>query len=73
MKNNEKLDNLSNEFKAKLKNCKNDEEVKSVLKEAGIEPIDDDMLDLISGGYIQYDFEEGTISELPSYKDQLRP
>ena len=47
---NNRMNDLSDEVKAKLDNCKTDEEKKKVLADAGIEPIDDALLDEVAGG-----------------------
>ena len=43
------FDKLSDEIKGKLKSCKTEEELKSVLTEAGIE-LDQAVLEAVSGG-----------------------
>ncbi len=52
MKNEETIKNLSEEVKTKLAACKNKEEVKKVLAEAGVEPLSDEDLDKVAGGQI---------------------
>ncbi len=47
------MNNLSEEVKQKLAGCKTQEEVKEVLAAAGIEPLDDDVLDGIAGGVVR--------------------
>ena len=47
---NNRLNDLSDEVKANLVNCKTEEEKKKVLADAGIEPIDDALLDEVAGG-----------------------
>jgi len=47
---NNRLNDLSDEVKANLVNCKTEEEKKKVLADAGIEPIDDELLDEVAGG-----------------------
>ncbi len=47
-----KMNNLSDEVKANLVNCKTEEEKKKVLADAGIEPINDELLDEVAGGKI---------------------
>ena len=51
MKNNELLSSLSEEVKKKLVECKTQEELRKVLDEAGIEPLDNELLDAVAGGY----------------------
>ena len=46
----EKINELSEEVKQKLASCKTKEEAKKVLAEAGIEPLDDELLDCVAGG-----------------------
>ncbi len=50
MKNEETIKNLSEEVKKKLAACETREEVKKVLAEAGVEPLDDGDLDKVAGG-----------------------
>ncbi len=50
MKNNELLSSLSEEVKKKLVECKTQEELRKVLDEAGIEPLDNELLDAVAGG-----------------------
>ena len=50
MKNGELMNSLSEEVKQKLAECKTQEEAKKVLTEAGIEPLDDELLDNVAGG-----------------------
>ncbi len=50
---NNRMNNLSDEVKAKLDNCKTEEEKKKVLADAGIEPIDDALLDEVAGGFVR--------------------
>lgn len=42
--------NLSDDLKRKLSECKTEEDVRSVLADAGIEPLDSDLLASVSGG-----------------------
>ena len=42
--------NLNEEVKQKLAACKTAKEAKKVLTEAGVEPLDDELLDAIAGG-----------------------
>ncbi len=46
----ELINNLSEEVKQKLAKCQTAEEAKKVLAEAGIEPLDDELLDEAAGG-----------------------
>ena len=41
---------LSEEVKKRLEECKTQEEIRKVLAEAGIEPLDDGLLDAVAGG-----------------------
>ena len=50
MKFEELMNNLSEEAKQKLAECKTQEEVKKILAEAGVEPLDDKLLDEVAGG-----------------------
>ena len=50
MKNEERMNNLSEEVRQKLAVCKTAEEAKKVLAEAGVEPLDDELLDAVAGG-----------------------
>ena len=50
MKKEELMNDLNEEVKQKLAECKTAEDVKKVLAEAGVEPLDDEMLDEIAGG-----------------------
>ena len=59
MTNKELMDSLSEEVRQKLAKCRTQEEAKAVLTEAGIEPIDDELLDAAAGGlgpFFQKDF-----------------
>ena len=51
MTNKELMNSLSEEVRQKLAKCRTQEEAKAVLTEAGIEPIDDELLDAAAGGY----------------------
>ncbi len=44
------MSNLSEEVKQKLAACKTHAEMEQVLAEAGIEPLDDELLDAVAGG-----------------------
>ena len=50
MKYEELVNGLSEEVKQKLTECKTQEEVKKILAEAGIEPLDSELLDDVAGG-----------------------
>ena len=50
MKNEEFYNSLSEEVKQKLAGCRTAEEAKKVLSEAGVEPLDDELLDEVAGG-----------------------
>ncbi len=50
MESNELLSSLSEEIKKKLAECKTQEELRKVLAQAGIEPLDDELLDTVAGG-----------------------
>ena len=51
MKNDELIRNLSDEVRQKLAECRTAEEIKNVLTEAGVEPLDDELLDGVAGGF----------------------
>ena len=50
MKNEAFYDSLNEDAKRKLAACKTAEEAKKVLAEAGVEPLDDELLDTVAGG-----------------------
>ena len=50
------MNSLSEEVKRKLLECKTQEEAKKVLTEAGVEPLDDELLDNVAGGMRDPDF-----------------
>ena len=50
MKNEEFSYHLSEEVKKKLEECKTQEEIRKVLAQAGVEPLDDELLDAVAGG-----------------------
>ena len=50
MESKELLSSLSEEMKQKLAECKTQEEIRKVLAEAGVEPLDDEILDTVAGG-----------------------
>ena len=52
MTNEEFYNSLSNEVKKELAKCKTEEDVKKVLSDAGVELLDDEMVDDVSGGLI---------------------
>ena len=51
MKKEELMNKLSGEARQKLAACKTEEEAKKVLVEAGVEPLDDELLDAVAGGF----------------------
>ena len=55
MKNEAIYDKLSEEVKQKLAECKTQEELRRVLAEAGVDPLNDALLDAVAGGlpYLQ--------------------
>ena len=50
MKREKRMTALSDEVRQKLAACKTAEEAKKVLAEAGVEPLDDELLDTVAGG-----------------------
>ena len=50
MESKELLSSLSEELKQKLAECKTQEEIRKVLDEAGVEPLDNELLDAVAGG-----------------------
>jgi hypothetical protein len=50
MKNEELYNRLSEDVKKKLAECKTKDEIRKVLAGAGVEPLDDEMLDSVAGG-----------------------
>ena len=64
MESKELLSSLSEEMKQKLAECRTQEEICKVLTEAGVEPLDDELLDAVAGGLM------GGRATIPSY---LRP
>ncbi len=50
MKNEKFYNSLSEEVKQRLSECRTAEEVKKVLSEAGVEPLDDELLEEVAGG-----------------------
>ncbi len=50
MKNEELYNSLSEEVKKNLAGCKTQEEIRKVLADAGVEPLDDELLDTVAGG-----------------------
>ncbi len=54
MKNEERMNNLGEEIKRKLAACKTAEEAKKVLDEAGVEPLDDELLDAVAAGLYRW-------------------
>ena len=53
MKNEEFYNSLSEEVKKNLAGCKTQEEIRKVLAEAGVEPLDDELLDSVAGGFVR--------------------
>ena len=51
---------LSEDVKKKLAECKTQDELRKVLAEAGVEPVDDELLDAVAGGL------RGPISPCPT-------
>ena len=51
MENKDPVKEMSEEVEKKLAACETKEEVKKVLAEAGVEPLDDGDLDKVAGGY----------------------
>ncbi len=62
---NNRMNDLSDEVKANLVNCKTEEEKKKVLADAGIEPIDDELLDEVSAGAVRNNNNRGGQSKRP--------
>ncbi|MCR4772000.1 MAG: hypothetical protein K5855_06760 [Oscillospiraceae bacterium] len=50
MKKEEFYNNLSEDVKKKLAECKTQDELRKVLAEAGVESVDDELLDAVAGG-----------------------
>ena len=50
MKKEEFYNSLSEEVKKKLAECKTQDDIRRVLAEAGVEPLDDELLDAVAGG-----------------------
>ena len=50
MKSEDIINKLSEEVKKKLAECKTQDELRKVLAEAGVEPLDDEQLDAVAGG-----------------------
>ncbi len=50
MKNEEFYNNLSENVKKNLAGCRTQDEIRKVLTEAGVEPLDDELLDAVAGG-----------------------
>ncbi len=55
MKKEDLINSIGKEVKEKLAECKTQEEMKQILAEAGVEPMDDELLDAVTGGgpYLQ--------------------
>ena len=60
MKREKRITALSDEVRQKLAACKTAEEAKKILAEAGVEPLNDELLDRVSGGYYM-----GWVQETP--------
>ena len=65
---NNRMNDLSDEVKANLVNCKTEEEKKKALADAGIEPIDDELLDEVSAGAAPNNNNKGGRSKRPDPK-----
>ncbi len=50
MKKEEFMNGLSEEVRQKLTGCKTAEEAREILSKAGVEPMDDELLDEVAGG-----------------------
>ncbi len=50
MKSEELYENLSEDVKKKLAECRTPDEIRKVLAEAGVEPLDDKLLNAVAGG-----------------------
>ncbi len=59
------INGLSEEVKKKLAACETKEEVKKVLAEAGVEPLDDEDLDKVAGGHFDLRFKERPYDDPP--------
>ena len=73
MKNEEFYNSLSEEVKKNLAGCKTQEEIRKVLTEAGVEPLDDELLDAASGGSLAFgggriDFMQQVIRDSSRHK-----
>ncbi len=66
---------LSDEIKQKLGECKTQEEMRKVLALAGIEPLDDELLEAAAGGwdYINREFEYKRLDKAPEAPEQYIP
>jgi hypothetical protein len=53
LKNKDLYNDLSEEVKKKLAECKTQEEIRKVLAQAGVEPLDDELLDAVAGGTLR--------------------
>ncbi len=42
---------ISEDVRKKLAECKTQDDIRRVLAEAGVEPLDDELLDAVAGGY----------------------
>ena len=73
MKNEEFYNSLSEEVKKQLTECKTQEEIRKVLAEAGVEPLNDELLDAASGGSLAFggermDFMQQVIRDSSRHK-----
>lgn len=55
MNNKDMISKLSDDVKQKLAACKSPEGIRKILAEAGIEALDDRLLDAVAGGFIKDD------------------
>ncbi len=67
MKNEEFYNNLSENVKKNLAECKTQDEIRKVLTEAGVEPLDDELLDAVAGGL------RGPVQGKSGYQSSRRP
>ncbi len=67
MKSGEFYNNLSENVKRNLAECKTQDEIRKVLTEAGVEPLDDELLDAVSGGL------RGPLTEHSGRQSSRRP
>lgn len=67
MKNEEFYNNLSENVKKNLAECKTQDEIRKVLTEAGVKPLDDELLDAVAGGL------RGPLPEHSGHQSSRRP